>query len=144
MSSHSYYNLPLDLGSITAKKELDRCGLKESIAHQLHLILTTAFGELLSDPDFGNRLWEEDFDNISYRNQQKEQILQSLSQIIKKYESRLEKIKVEMHVGQEAPNKTTDPRIKRKLDFSISAVVVATNESIVYKDSFFVSPLSYN
>jgi predicted component of type VI protein secretion system len=145
MNFHSYYKLPLDLGSIAAKKELPKCGLKESIAHHLHLILTTSFGELLSDADYGSSLWDEDFDNVSFRNRQKETIIRSISTTIHQYEKRIEKVKVEMNVMQEeVPDKNTDPRMKRKLDFVITGIIVATNEAIVYRDSFFVSPLAYN
>lgn len=145
MNFQNYYKLPLDLGSITAKKILPKCNQKESIAHHLHLILTTSFGELLSDVQYGSSLWDEDFDNVSYRNKQKENILRSITSTIAKYESRIEKVKVEMNVMQEeVPDRSTDPRMKRKLDFVITAVMVATNENIVYRDSFFVSPLAYN
>ncbi|MCH5599223.1 GPW/gp25 family protein [Niabella ginsengisoli] len=124
---------------------MPKCSLKESVAHHLHLILTTSFGELLSDAGYGSSLWEEDFDNVSFRNKQKEHILRSISATINEYEKRIEKVKVEMNVLQEeVPDRNSDPRMKRKLDFQISGVIVATNEPIVYKDSFFVSPLAYN
>lgn len=143
--NQKYYKLPLELGSIIGKNELVKCSLKESIAHHLHLVLTTSFGELLSDPGYGNHLWEEDFDNVSYRNRQKENILQSLTQTISKYEKRLEKVKVEMNVFQEeTPPGAADTRVKRKLEFIISGSVKATNELILYRDSFFISPLAYN
>ncbi|MCH5721012.1 GPW/gp25 family protein [Niabella hibiscisoli] len=118
MNFQNYYKLPLDLGSITAKKILPKCSQKESIAHHLHLILTTSFGELLSDVQYGSSLWDEDFDNVSYRNKQKEHILRSIASTIAIYETRIEKVKVEMNVMQEEiPDRTTDPRMKRKLDF---------------------------
>lgn len=143
--SQQYYKLPLDLGKITRKSVLQKCALKDSIAHHLHLILTTSFGELQSDPEFGNKLWEEDFDNVSYRNKQREKILQSLTNTINKYEKRIEKVKVEMSVNQEEFNTRRDTTgVKRKLDFIVHATVSATNENITYRDGFFISPLAYN
>lgn len=142
---HPYYKLPLELEKIVGKKEMKKCSLKESIAHHLHLMLTTAFGELLSDDQFGNKLWEEDFDNVSYRNRQKEKILLSLGKTIARFEKRIEKVKIEMQVQQEeAPSGTADAGIKRKLEFTITAVITATNEPIRYRDGFFISPLAYN
>lgn len=127
------------------KKEIKKCSLKESISHHLHLMLTTSFGELLSDVDFGNKLWDEDFDNVSYRNKQKEKILQSLSRTISKFEKRLEKVKIEMNVQQEETVfGRKDPGMKRKLEFTITAIISATNEPITYRDGFFISPLAYN
>ena len=127
------------------KTEIKKCSLKESIAHHLHLILTTSFGELLSEAEFGNKLWDEDFDNVSYRNRQKEKILLSLSTTIARFERRLEKVKIEMNVQQEETFwGVRDPGVKRKLEFTITAVISATNESITYRDGFFISPLAYN
>ncbi|WP_223708300.1 GPW/gp25 family protein [Niabella beijingensis] len=141
---HQYYKLPLELEKIVSKKELKKCSLKESIAHHLHLMLTTAFGELLSDEQFGNKLWEEDFDNVSYRNRQKEKILLSLGKTISRFERRIEKVKIEMNVHQEENPSGGDPRMKRRLEFAITAVIAATNEPITYRDGFFISPLAYN
>lgn len=140
-----YYQLPFDLGKIVKKQELLRCSLKDSIAHHLHLILTTSFGELLSDKDFGNSLWEEDFDNVSYRNRQKEKILLSLAKTIGNYEKRIEKVKVEMLINQEEmASGKTDSTMKKKIEFMVQATVSATAEAIIYRDGFFISPLAYN
>lgn len=139
-----YYTLPLELGQIIKKQELNRCSLKQSIAHHLHLILTTSFGELLSDPSFGNSLWDEDFDSITYRSRQKEQILQSLNRVISQYEKRLEKIRIQLGFSQEEIEGSADARVKRKMDITITGTVIATNEKITYRDNFFISPLSYN
>ncbi|BAV10173.1 Phage baseplate assembly protein W [Filimonas lacunae] len=140
-----YYTLPMELGKVIKKQELPRCSLQQSIAHHLHLILTTSFGELLSDPDFGNGLWEEDFDNVTYRGRQKELIIQSLMRAIQRYEKRLEKVRVQLTVSQEeVSDLSAESRVKRKLDIVIAAILKATNEPITYRDSFFISPLAYN
>jgi predicted component of type VI protein secretion system len=97
----SYYTLPFDVGLITKKVELPRCSLRQSIAHHLHLLLTTSFGELLSDEQFGSNIWDADFDNIDFRSRQKEVILQSLLAAIKKYEPRIENVRVETTMYQE-------------------------------------------
>lgn len=140
-----YYTLPLELGKIIKKQELQKCALKQSVAHHLHLILTTSFGELLCDPGFGNGLWEEDFDNVTYRGKQKESILQSLVRAVNNYEKRLEKIRVQLTVTQEEVSAvTTEARVKKRLDITITGALKATNEFITYRDSFFISPLAYN
>lgn len=140
-----YYTLPLELGSVIKKQALSKCSPRQSIAHHLHLLLTTSFGELLSDPSFGNGLWEEDFDNVTYRGKQKEQILQSLVRAVNRFEKRLEKVRVQLNVSQEeVPDGTADARVKRRLDITITGTMKATNEPVTYRDSFFISPLAYN
>lgn len=140
-----YYTLPLELGKIIKKQELPTCSLKQSVAHHLHLILTTSFGELLCDKQFGNGLWEEDFDNVTYRSRQKETIVQSLVRAVQKYEKRLEKVRVQLSVSQEEVSPVnTEARVKKRTDITITGTLKATNEPITYRDSFFISPLAYN
>jgi predicted component of type VI protein secretion system len=141
----SYYTLPFDVGLITKKVELPRCSLKQSIAHHLHLLLTTSFGELLCDQKFGNSIWDADFDNVDYRSRQKEVILQSLLAAIKQYEPRIENIRIDTTLYQEEVLAyTSNTRAKKRLDVVINATIKSTNEPIVYRDNFFISPLSYN
>jgi Gene 25-like lysozyme. len=140
-----YYALPLDPELLMQKKEHPGRTLKQSVADHLHLIVTTAFGELQSDAGFGNSIWDHDFDNLTTRTQQQEFMKQSLLQAIKKHEKRLDGIKVELEVRQEEVSTlSTERRVKKRLDIYVSARLTATSEDIVFRDSFFVSPLSYN
>jgi len=142
---HKYYTLPLDPESLMQKKEHPGCNLKQSVSHHLHLIVTTAFGEMQSDADFGNSIWEHDFDNLTTRAKQQEWMKDSLVQAIKKHERRLDTIKVEVQVKQEELNAlTTERRVKKRLDIYITGRLTATSEDITFRDSFFVSPLSYS
>lgn len=140
-----YYTLPLDPESLMQKKEHPGCNLKQSVSHHLHLLVTTAFGEMQSDADFGNSIWEHDFDNLTNRAKQQEWMKDSLAQAIKKHERRLDNIKVEVQVKQEEVDSlTTERRVKKRLDIFITGRLTATSEDITFRDSFFVSPLSYS
>jgi len=140
-----YYTLPLDPDLLMQKKEHPGCSLKQSVGHHLHLIITTAFGEMQSDVDFGNSIWDHDFDNLTARTRQQEWMKESLLQAIRKHEKRLDAIKVDVLVKQEEINAlSTERRVKKRLDINISARLTATSEDITFRDSFFVSPLSYS
>ena len=140
-----YYTLPLDPDLLMQKKEHPGCNLKQSVGHHLHLIITTAFGEMQSDTDFGNSIWDHDFDNLTARTRQQEWMKESLLQAIRKHEKRLDAIKVDVLVKQEEVNAlSTERRVKKRLDINISARLTATSEDITFRDSFFVSPLSYS
>ena len=140
-----YYTLPLDPELLMQKKEHPGCNLKQSVGHHLHLIITTAFGEMQSDVDFGNSIWDHDFDNLTARTRQQEWMKESLLQAIRKHEKRLDAIKVDVLVKQEEVNAlSTERRVKKRLDINISARLTATSEDITFRDSFFVSPLSYS
>ena len=142
---HKYYTLPLDPGSLMQKKEHPGCNLKQSVGHHLHLIITTAFGEMQSSPDFGNSIWEHDFDNVTTRIRQQEWMKQSLLQAIRKHEKRLDAVKVDVLVKQEEIGAlSAERRVKKRLDINITGRLTATSEDITFRDSFFVSPLSYS
>jgi predicted component of type VI protein secretion system len=97
------------------------------------------------DVDFGNSIWDHDFDNLTARTRQQEWMKESLLQAIRKHEKRLDAIKVDVLVKQEEVNAlTTERRVKKRLDINISARLTATSEDITFRDSFFVSPLSYS
>ena len=140
-----YYTLPLDPELLMQKKEHPGCNLKQSVGHHLHLIITTAFGEMQSDVDFGNSIWDHDFDNLTARTRQQEWMKESLLKAIRKHETRLDAIKVDVLVKQEEVNAfSTERRVKKRLDINITARLTATSEDITFRDSFFVSPLSYS
>jgi predicted component of type VI protein secretion system len=140
-----YYALPLDPELLMQKKEHPGRTLKQSVADHLHLIVTTAFGEMQSEAEFGNSIWDHDFDNLTTRTKQQEWMKQSLTQAIKKHEKRLDSIKVEVMVKQEEISAlSTERRVKKRLDIYVTARLTATSEDIVFRDSFFVSPLSYS
>jgi predicted component of type VI protein secretion system len=140
-----YYTLPLEPELLMQKKAHPGCSLKQSVGHHLHLIITTAFGEMQSDEDFGNSIWDHDFDNVTARTRQQEWMKQSLLLAIRKHEKRLDGIKVDVLVQQEELNAlSTERRIKKRLDIFITGRLTATSEDITFRDSFFVSPLSYS
>ena len=127
------------------KKEHPGCNLKQSVGHHLHLIITTAFGEMQSSPDFGNSIWEHDFDNVTTRIRQQEWMKQSLLRAIRKHEKRLDGVKVDVLVKQEEVSAfSIERRVKKRLDIYITGRLTATSEDITFRDSFFVSPLSYS
>lgn len=140
-----YYALPLEPELLMQKKEHPGRTLKQSVADHLHLIVTTAFGEMQSDADFGNSIWEHDFDNLTTRTKQQEWMKQSLILAIKKHEKRIDGVKVEVMVKQEeVAVLLVERRVKKRLDIYVTARLTATSEDIVFRDSFFVSPLSYS
>jgi phage baseplate assembly protein W len=139
-----YYSLPLDTELLMQKKEHPGCTLPQSVAHHLHLIVTTAFGEIQSDADYGNSIWDHDFDNLTTRTQQQELMKQSLVKAMKKHEKRLGNVRVEVVVKQEELTAVSAvSRVKKRLDVFITGRLIATSEEVVFRDSFFVSPLSY-
>ncbi len=140
-----YYSLPLSLDKVLQKQDLPRCSLQQSVYHHIHLILTTAFGEMGNDPHYGCSIWENDFDNLTSNNKIREQIKQSLLRAVNQYETRIKNVKVDVLIKQEEQmTRLSGRNVKKMLHVTISGVLAATKEAIVYTDQFFTGPLSYN
>ena len=139
-----YYSLPFALDNLSGNKPLPKCSLTQSIDHNLHLILTTAFGEVPGDENFGCSIWDHDFDHMTGGNKVKEMLRQSLLRSVEQYEKRINKIRVELLIGQEeATIKVNGYRVKKVIQIDISGVLIATEESYKYCDRFYTGPLSY-
>jgi predicted component of type VI protein secretion system len=140
-----FLSLPLQLQDIPGKGNLQRCTIKQSIAHHLHLIVTTSLGELAGNESFGCGLWESDFDNLTSRSKLKDGLVQSLTDAVKTHEPRLTQVRAEVQVFEEELTAgESHRRIKKRLDITVTGLMTGTEEPIIYKDHFFISPLSYN
>lgn len=141
----NYLSLPLQLDKIPTRGLLQTCTERQSIAHHIHLILTTSLGELASNPAFGCGLWDTDFDSLSSRSRLKDNLVQALDEAIRTHEPRLEKIRTDLQLHQDELSAAgVKRRVKNRLDITVSGFLKGTNESIVYQDQFFIAPLSYN
>lgn len=140
-----FLSLPLQLDLVPQRGVLKLCQAKQSIAHHIHLILTTSLGELASNEAFGCGLWDADFDNLSSRGRLKDGLVQALDEAIRSHEPRLEQVRTDLQLQQEELSVPgSHRRIKNRLDITITGIMKGTNEPIIYKDHFFISPLSYN
>ena len=142
--SKRYYELPLKTANFFTKKEHTTCSIKESIAHFVHLINTSHFGECTFDDTFGCSIWELDFDNLKSTNKLKGLIKQSLEESINKHEKRLANVAVTVHIKQEEMLSTDAiNRIKKRIDLIVKGKVKKTSEVFSYIEYFYIGPLSY-
>jgi phage baseplate assembly protein W len=137
-----YYKIPLDLEGIIQKRKHRLCGLKESIAQNLHLIISTYRGESAFSDDFGCSLWDEEF-NLQFDLQWKENLYDSLRFAVEKFEKRLKlnalRASMEEHTESLGKDKM---RVRRRLKIEISGIIGKTNESFNFSDTIFISPLA--
>ena len=142
--SIEYYNLPLQLDKVMKGETIGKCSLKDSISQHIHLIITTSFGEMQQDQQFGCSIWDCDFDNLTATNKIRENIKSSIHASVTKYEQRLESIKVEIFIKEEElKTKINGRQVKKRMDVNITAVNKITSEKFYYLDHFFTGPLSY-
>lgn len=144
MKDNKYYTLPLQAKNLVSGRTHESCTINESIAHHIHLINTSYFGECTFDEDFGCSIWIIDFDNLKSTNRLKGFIVESLEESLQRIEKRLSNIRVEVKVKQEELfGMESSNRIKKKVDISVKAVVKKTNERFSYVEYFYIGPLSY-
>jgi phage baseplate assembly protein W len=140
----SFVNIPLRLGDVRHKADLQRVSLKESVHNMIHMITTTAFGEVRHNSAFGCDIWKFDFENIYNPHSFKDDLKKSLQNSIKTNEPRLVNVVVDLQLEQmEVPTRIRNKRIKTRIMIVINAVIEKTNEPFVHQEMFFIGPLSY-
>lgn len=145
LQKNKFIKLPIKFESITERRELNRCELKESIAQYIHLITTSYMGECRFDPSFGCSIWDFDFDNSMSDLTLKDNLRDSLTFAITNNEKRLTGIEIIVKITQsEITTFTVSKRIKKRIDIQINAKIIKTNEQFSYYEFFFLGPLSYN
>lgn len=139
-----YFSLPLDFGKLMRQEEHPRVSIQQSVIQHLHLLLTTAFGEFSGDEDFGCGIWDHDFDNVTSAHKLKEIIRQSLLKSIQEKEKRLTGVRVDLLITQEeVPESTGMHSVKKRINITVTGMLLLTNERLNFRDSFYVGPLSY-
>ena len=142
--AENYFKIPFDVAKLISNNNIEKCSLDQSIAHNIHLINTSYFGEYAFDESFGCCIWDVDFDNLSSSTKIKEIIRKSLLDSLKNHEKRLDKIRVEVNVKQEEINEIKNSTIiKKKINLRVKAKIRKTNEDFLYNEFFFIGPLSY-
>lgn len=142
--STDYFSLPFNTKSIITNKEHSKCTIKQSIAHFIHLVTTSYFGECTFDETFGCSIWDVDFDNLSSVNKIKSVIVDSLYDSLKKHEHRLTNVSIEVSINQEEiSGMEKNNMVKKKVSLRVKGKVKKTNEDFLYNEYFFIGPLSY-
>ena len=143
-----YYKLPLKFGDIIKKKELPKCkDIGESISQNIHLMITSKFGEYRFDSTFGSNIWDSDFENIFANDDWSDTVSKALRDIIVLHEPRLKNVEVKSEINQEEiPGSGADPqyRIKQKVVVQISGNLSDTNERFSTTQKLYISPLSFD
>lgn len=142
--SNNYFTLPFNSKKIISNQEHAKCDIKSSIAHNIHLITLSYFGECTFDDSFGCSIWNIDFDNLSSSNRIKSIIIESLSSSLKKHEKRLHKLDITAHIKQkEIAALYKSNVVKKKVTIVVKGKVKKTNEGFYHVEEFYIGPLSF-
>lgn len=141
----TFLNIPVNFNDIKQKVDVPRISVNNSIHNMIHLIVTTAYGEMRHNPTFGCDIWKFDFENIYNLASFKEEIKKSLRDSILKNEKRLVNINIDLQIEQvEVPIKFKNKRVKIRILFVVTGIIEKTNEGFSHQDKFYIGPLSYS
>lgn len=140
-----YYKLPFDFGHIMEGGDARLShNIGENIAQHIQLLITTKFGENRFDKDYGNEIWDLEFENSLTDAQWEEQFRQSVNISIRKYEPRLINADTTIHaqlVEKVWPIKDYT-EVKKKVTIIVKATLADSGEKFSFKSEIFLSPMS--
>jgi phage baseplate assembly protein W len=147
--ANTHYKLPLNFGRLFPTDDnhtgqLEHCTELESIDNHLGLLLVTHCGEHSFNLQYGTRLWDLDFENITSRSTWDEIFKDYILQAIALNEKRLKDVRVEIDVMDTAREDmvTLGYSVRKQVDIIIHGTVVSTGKPCVFKHIIYLGPLT--
>lgn len=140
-----YCKIPLDPESLLSERsKVKTCSMAESIAQNLMLLITSRKQENRFDPDFGNDVWEFEFDNAVTIVHWETLFIESLKRQIQQYEPRLRQPKIEVRIQHVEHTYSTRKfsEIKKRAKIAINGKLIDTGEQYSFATELFIGPMS--
>ncbi len=142
---NSYCKIPFNPEALlNGDGKMKTCSMAESIAQNLMLLITSRKHENRFDADFGNDVWEFEFDNAVTIVKWEAIFIESLKRQIKNYEPRLLQPKIEVHIQQVEHTYSTKKfsEIKKRAKIAINGKLADTGEQYSFATELFIGPMS--
>lgn len=139
-----FLKLPLKFEQFFQKKKLDRCTLTDSIARNIHLLITTQMEENNQDYNYGSQFWDHDYDIHMTNAMRREMVMNSLKTQLLKYEKRLSKPIVEVNVIQKEYRLSNNIQLRRRIEIIVKGQLFRSNEPFRFQTGFFIGPLLFD
>lgn len=123
---------------------VEMCSMAESIAHNLMLLITTKKRENRFDFDYGNAVWDFEFENAVTTVEWEALFVESMKDQIEKYEPRIMAPRISVHIEYVEHSYETKrySEIKKKAKVAINAQLTETGETFSFSTELFLSPMS--
>ena len=145
MDENIYYQMPFNPSSLFKDGgEIQVCSMAESIAQNIMLLITTKQGENRFDEEYGNAVWNIEFDNTATNVLWEETFVTSLNKLIARYEKRIINavIKVNTSYVERTYKNKNFTEIKKKAVIGINAKLRESGERFSFSTEIFLSPMS--
>jgi len=140
-----YYQLPLDIRHFLQEGggTFEHCSELESVDRFLGMLLMTFPGEHAFDEEFGTRIWEMDFENITLRHKWEEQFIGYIRQAVETSEKRLGEIEVRINLRDVLRGEGIDTvTVRKQVDIYISGRLKSTETKHTFKHTLYMGPIS--
>ncbi|AJH15254.1 GPW/gp25 family protein [Myroides profundi] len=142
---NTFYKFPFNPElAMSEGASLPTCSLAESIAQNVMLLVLTRKGENRFNPDYGNAVWDLEFDNAVTLVEWERVFEESLLDQIKKYEPRIIFPKIQVHMEYVEHNYGTKDfvEIRKKAKIGVNAVLTDIGELFTFSTHIYLSPMS--
>jgi predicted component of type VI protein secretion system len=139
-----HLKLPLRFSQFFQQKKLDTCSLKESIARNLHLLITTQLEENKQDFTYGSQFWDHDYDIHLSNDARREMVISSLKKQMQVYERRLSEISITVNVKQKEYQMIKGMQLRRRIEIIITGSLLRSNEPFRFETGFFIGPMLFD
>lgn len=142
---HTFLKFPFNSEyAMTEGLCLPTCSLAESIAQHIMLLVLTRKGENRFNPDYGNAVWDLEFDNAVTTVTWEQVFEESLLEQITQYEPRIKYPKIQVQVEYVEHNYGTKDfvEIRKKAKIGINAVLTEVGERFTFSTHIYLSPMA--
>lgn len=168
-----YYRLPIDFKTLTGRKEkedgdedeeaekeqergrnwakvksvnheLPTCDLRQSIAQNIFLIITSKHRENRFDDSYGCEIWDMDFELISNENSWLETVRRSIDVSVARHEPRLYDVSVDVDVtlDEQVVTLRSTKTVKKRVRIIVKGRINENGEPFYFDTNIYISPLS--
>ncbi len=130
--------------AITEGLSLPTCSLAESVAQHIMLLILTRKGENRFNPDYGNAVWDLEFDNAVSAAEWERVFESSLLEQITRFEPRIIQPKIQVHIEYVEHHYGTKDfvEIRKKAKIGINAIVTEIGERFTFSTHIYLSPMA--
>ena len=137
----NYLKLPIKFERVFNDGKFNVCSLNESVARNLHLLITTCPGENLQNDFFGSAFWDNDYEIHISQDERRQIVEHSLKEQISKFENRLENVQLIVRVKQAEFPGIHNTQLRYRLEIIINGRLKRNAEPFSFATGFFIGPL---
>ena len=136
-----YIKYPIRFNALLKGSDENQCEIHESIAYNIMLIITTSYGEVPDDKEYGSEIWELEFEQHIKKRDWEAKVRKSLYDSIAKYENRLNLISVDVALD-EVEEQDLKRSVRRKANIIIKGTIKNNNLPFNFHTKLNISPVS--